>query len=145
MEPVGGPDAKKARWSPTFPQQNSSSNANSNRDAYANYGYGPQASISQSGYASSPIAPSPLYSTPSLSINTQAGGSMNPQMSPNTANFPQQQQPSPNGSSPYGFGSYNMLGMGMPGMNIMGGFAYNGQMGGFPQVRALSSGFLQPF
>ncbi|KAJ3881895.1 hypothetical protein F5051DRAFT_75580 [Lentinula edodes] len=135
MEPVGGPDAKKARWSPTFPQQNSSSNANSNRDAYANYGYGPQASISQSGYASSPIAPSPLYSTPSLSINTQAGGSMNPQMSPNTANFPQQQQPSPNGSSPYGFGSYNMLGMGMPGMNMMGGFAYNGQMGGFPQQR----------
>ncbi|KAJ3983818.1 hypothetical protein F5890DRAFT_1597026 [Lentinula detonsa] len=136
MEPVGGPDAKKARWSPTFPQQNPSSNANSNRDAFANYGYGPQASISQSGYASSPITTSPLYSTPSLTINTQANGSpMNPQMSPNTANFPQQQQPSPNGSSPYGFGSYNMLGMGMPGMNMMAGFPYNGQMGGFPQQR----------
>ncbi|KAJ3772616.1 hypothetical protein FB446DRAFT_41278 [Lentinula raphanica] len=136
MEPVGGPDAKKARWSPTFPQQNASSNPNNNRDAFANYGYGPQASISQSGYASSPITASPLYSTPSLTINTQANGSpMNPQMSPNTANFPQQQQPSPNGSSPYGFGSYNMLGMGMPGMNMMGGFPYNGQMGGFPQQR----------
>ncbi|KAF5338315.1 hypothetical protein D9757_006838 [Collybiopsis confluens] len=133
MDPVGGPDAKKARWSPTFPQQNSSS---SNRDAFANYGYGPQASISQSGYASSPIANSPLYSTPSLSINTQTNGSqMNPQMSPNTATFPQQQQPSPNGSTPYGFGSYNMVGMGMPGMNMMGGFPYNGQMGAFPQQR----------
>jgi RNA recognition motif-containing protein len=131
MDPVGGPDAKKARWSPTF-QQNSSSNVPSNRDAFANYGYGPQASIAQSGYASS----SPLYSTPSLSINTQTNGSpMNPQMSPNTATFPQQQQPSPNGSTPYGFGSYNMLGMGMPGMNMMGGFPYNNQMGGFPQQR----------
>jgi RNA recognition motif-containing protein len=136
MDPVGGPDAKKARWSPTFPQQNSGSNSASNRDAFANYGYGPQASIAQSGYGSSPIGNSPLYSTPSLSINTQTNGSpMNPQMSPNTANFPQQGQPSPNGSTPYGFGQYNMVGMGMPGMNMMGGFAYNGQMGGFNQQR----------
>jgi RNA recognition motif-containing protein len=140
MDPVGGPDAKKARWSPTFPQQNAvNSTAASSRDAFANYGYGPQASISQSGYASSPLTGSPLYSTPSLTINTQTNGSpMNPQMSPNTANFSQQQQPSPNGSTPYGFGSYNMLGMGMPGMNMnmMGGFpGYNGQMGGFAQQR----------
>lgn len=143
MDPVGGPDAKKARWSPTFPQQNAQTSnvAASNRDAFANYGYGPQASISQSGYASSPLTSSPLYSTPSLSINTQTNGSpMNPQMSPNTANFPQQQQPSPNGSTPYGFGSYNMLGMGMPGMNMMGGFpGYNGQMGGFAQVSGFFS------
>ena len=142
MEAVGGPDAKKARWSPTSFGSNALnglSNSAATRDAFANYGYGPQASISQCGYNnSSPsngFGGSPLYATPSLSINTNTNGNgMASQMSPNTASFPQQQQPSPNGNTPYGFGSYNMVGMGMPGMNMMGGFPYNGQMGGFPQV-----------
>ncbi|KAK7472188.1 hypothetical protein VKT23_000310 [Stygiomarasmius scandens] len=144
MDSVGGPDAKKARWSPTFPQNSSPPNSAS-RDVYANYGYGPQASINQTGFNTSPsnsgFNSSPLYSTPSLSINTQSNGSpMGSQMSPNTAaSFQQQQQqpaPSPSGTPAYGgFGSYNMLGMGIPGMNMMGGFPYNGQMANFSQQR----------
>jgi len=150
MEPVGGPDAKKARWSPTssFPGPNSAGSAttSSPRDAFANYGYGPQASIAQSGFNNSPtsaggFAGNPLYSTPSLSINTQTNGNgMSSQMSPNTAaafaqqqQQQQQQQASPNGSAYGGFGAYNMLGMGIPGMNMLGGFPYNGQMPNFSQ------------
>jgi hypothetical protein len=47
----------------------------------------------------------------------------------------QQQQPSPNGAG-YGFGAnaYNMLGMGLPGINMLNGFPYNGQMPNFGQV-----------
>lgn len=78
MDPTGGPDSKKARWSPS-------------EDAFANYGYGPQAQ---------------LYSTPSLSINTQANGVPPPQMSPG--------QPSPVN----GYPGYNM-------MPMMGMFPYN--------------------
>jgi hypothetical protein len=85
MDSVGGPDAKKARWSPTSfngtTPSNSLSAANSgasvsNRDVFANYGYGPQASISQAFQPnSSPaFAHSALYSTPSLSINTAVNG-----------------------------------------------------------------------
>lgn len=145
MDTVGGPDAKKARWSPTFPQNSSPPNSASQRDVYANYGYGPQASINQTGFNTSPsnsgFNGSPLYSTPSLSINTQTNGSaMGSQMSPNTAaSFQQQQQqpaPSPSGTPAYGgFGSYNMIGMGIPGMNMIGGFPYTGQMANFSQQR----------
>ncbi|KAJ7072980.1 RNA-binding protein Nrd1 [Mycena amicta] len=102
MDPAGGPDSKKARWSPT--------SGSSPRDAYANYGYGQPQQQSQ-----------PLYSTPpQLSINTNANGG---QMSPNTlASFQQQQQQqqqaqqqaqSPVAGSPYAqFNPYNMLAMG---------------------------------
>ncbi|THU90673.1 hypothetical protein K435DRAFT_675719 [Dendrothele bispora CBS 962.96] len=145
MDSVGGPDAKKARWSPTYNQNsNSPPNSASQRDVYANYGYGPQASINQTGFNTSPsnsgFNSSPLYSTPSLSINTQTNGSpMGSQMSPNTASASFQQQqpaPSPSGTPAYGgFGQYNMLGMGIPGMNVIGGFPYNGQMANFSQQR----------
>jgi RNA recognition motif-containing protein len=127
MEAVGGPDAKKARWSPTFPGQGSP-NPSSPRDAFANYGYGPQATISQQP----PFPTSPLYSTaPPLTINTQTngGGQMNPQPSPINAAF-SQQQPSPNGSGYGGFPGYNMMGMGMPAM-----FNYGAQLANFGQQR----------
>ena len=148
MEPVGGPDAKKARWSPnsTFSNQNTANAAASTRDAFANYGYGPQASINQpfntNGAAAGAFGGSPLYSTPSLSINTQANGAtMGAQLSPNTAaaafavqQQQQAQQPSPNGNGYAGFGGYNMLGMGLPAMNMLGSFPYNAQMANFNQV-----------
>lgn len=176
MDPVGGPEAKKARWSPTssFPSQNGGNNANSSsnnppRDAFANYGYGPQASIAQSGFNNSSsngaggFAGSPLYSTPSLSINTQSnGGGMASQISPNAAAaavFAQQQQQqqqqvqqqqqaqaqqqSQNGYA--GFGGYNMLGMGMPGMNMLGGFPYNNQMANFAQVTSCPNSSAPPY
>ncbi|KAJ2918524.1 hypothetical protein MD484_g1869, partial [Candolleomyces efflorescens] len=143
MEPVGGPDAKKARWSPnsTFSNQANGNAAANARDAFANYGYGPQASINQpfnaNGTSGGAFAGSPLYSTPALTINTQNNGAMGSQLSPNTAAaafaVQQQQQqstqqPSPNGNGYAGFGGYNMLGMGLPGMNMLGSFPYNGQM-----------------
>ncbi|TEB37621.1 hypothetical protein FA13DRAFT_1882227 [Coprinellus micaceus] len=153
MEPVGGPDAKKARWSPnsTFSNQNPANAAATTRDAFANYGYGPQASINQpfntSGAAAGAFGGSPLYSTPSLSINTQANGAaMGAQLSPNTAaaafavqqqqQQQQAQQPSPNGNGYAGFGGYNMLGMGLPAMNMLGSFPYNAQMANFNQAAA---------
>ena len=147
MDSVGGPDAKKARWSPTsFGSNglNGLSNNNAARDAFANYGYGPQASISQAGYAnsspSSGFSGSPLYTTPSLSINTSTGSGMQSQMSPNTAGpfTPQTQQTpaSANGGSYGGFGGYNMLAMGMSPMGVLNGFPYTNQMGSFSQVSA---------
>jgi hypothetical protein len=161
MDTVGGPDPKKARWSPpsNFANQNGASGANPNRDAFANYGYGPNASINQpfngAGANGGAFAGSPLYSTPSLSVNTQANGAgMTSQLSPNTAaaafavqqqqqqQQAQQQQGAANGAAGYGgFGGYNMLGMGLPGMNMLGSFPYNGQMANFGQVRIL----FQPF
>jgi len=149
MDPLNGPDAKKARWSPTsFPASGNtngmSPNSTSQRDAFANYGYGPQASINQTGFNASPSSTfngSPLYSTPNLSINTQANGNaLSSQLSPNGANAftqqQQQQQQQQNGSAYGGFGGYNILGMGFPSMNMLGGFPYNGgQMGNFGQVR----------
>jgi hypothetical protein len=164
MDAVGGPDAKKARWSPTsaYATQNNGSalSNNSSRDAFANYGYGPQASIAQPFNAApgptangGGFASSPLYSTPSLSINTPTNGVMNPQqLSPNTvaalqmqqqqqnqAQAQQQQaQGSPNGNY-NAFNAYSMLGMGMPGMGMLGAFPYNGQMGNFGQVRLHSA------
>ena len=152
MDSVGGPDAKKARWSPTSLVSSNGMNGLNNgaaaRDAFANYGYGPQASIAQSGYnnpsPSNAFAASHLYSTPSLSINTATNvATMSSQMSPNTAGpyTPQSTQPpaSANGAVGYaGFGGYNMLGMGIPGMNVLNGFPYNGQVGNFNQVRLQS-------
>ncbi|KAI0359526.1 hypothetical protein OH77DRAFT_1434665 [Trametes cingulata] len=174
MDTVGGPDAKKARWSPTSFGPNNGANglpANpsaANRDAFANYGYGPQAALAQHNghFNSSPPSSQfanmnagmgaagngALYSTPTLSVNTAvaANGGMPGQMSPNTAGpyTPQQTQPgqqqgqqgqpqsavTPNSANPYGgFGGYNMLGMGLPQMGVLGGFAYNGQMANFAQ------------
>jgi RNA recognition motif-containing protein len=142
MDATGGPDAKKARWSPTsFGNGNGNSN---NRDAFANYGYGPQANMSQGGFSNgSPnggFGGNALYSTPTLSINTATNGNGMPgQLSPNPASaFAQQIQTpvSATGPNPYlGFG-YNMLGMGLPGMGVlgmggMGGFPYGAQMGNF--------------
>ncbi len=174
MEPIGGPDAKKARWSPSSSYAaQSTSNNNNPRDAFVNYGYGPQASISQAAFNTAPGGPttngaagfanSPLYSTPSLSVNTQSNGGMGmgSQMSPNTAAAAfavqqqqqqqqqhhqhqqaqaqqQQVQGSPNGNySP--FNAYNMLGMGMPSMGMLSPFTYNNQMGNFAQVSLLLS------
>jgi len=141
MDTVGGPDAKKARWSPTFNASTSSAaTPTTTRDAFANYGYGPHAQINQPFQASSPAFSNPLYSTPNLTINTSVNGvGMNPQMSPaNPTAFAQQQQQQqtqqPNGMAPYaGFG-YSMLGMGLPGMNMLGGFPYGAQAGNFGQV-----------
>ncbi|KAF8435168.1 hypothetical protein L210DRAFT_3552066 [Boletus edulis BED1] len=153
MDAVGGPDAKKARWSPTSFNGTPSSNglstpANSgtnasNRDAFANYGYGPHASISQSfqPHSSPAFTPNALYSTPSLSINTAVNGQgmqMGAQMSPHTgAAFAQQQQHAgqANGGNPYSAGAfgYGMLGMGLPSVGMLGGFPYSGQSGNFGQ------------
>ena len=148
MDSVGGPDAKKARWSPTsFVGANGTIGlagaGTAVRDSFANYGYGPQASISQAGYSNSTpsngFSGSPLYTTPSLSINTSTNANGMPsQMSPNTAGpfTPQTQQTpaSANGGASYGgFGGYNML-MGMPGMGVLNGFPYSSQMGNFSQV-----------
>ena len=151
MDSVGGPDAKKARWSPTSfngATSNSGTNA-SNRDAFANYGYGPQASISQSFQPASPaFTHNALYSTPSLSINTAVNGQgmqMGAQMSPHMgAGFAQQQQQAgqqgqANGGSPYSAGAfgYGMLGMGLPSVGMLSAFPYSSQSGNFGQVRMI--------
>ncbi|KAG5643193.1 hypothetical protein DXG03_001352 [Asterophora parasitica] len=158
IDPVGGPDAKKARWSPSsFAGQNAAQNgvASSPRDVFANYGYGPQASHTQNAFSNSPSAAfpsSPLYSSPSLSINTQTSTNGLPsQLSPNTAaaafavqqqqqqnlqqqvQQQQQGQPSQNGNGYGQFAGYNVLGMGIPGVNVLNGFPYNQQMGQFGQ------------
>jgi hypothetical protein len=141
----GGPDAKKARWSP-----NSSATTNT-RDAFANYGYGPQSSMSQNGlFNNSPPTPSfgsnALYSTPSIGVGASPHLSA-PQLSPNlaTAAFAQQQaaavqqqqgqnqQQNGNGYGNFS-GGYNMLGMGLPSMGMLGGFPY--AAGNFNQVCA---------
>jgi hypothetical protein len=145
MDPAGGPDAKKARWSPnsSFPS-NGNTAVTPTRDAFANYGYGPQANMSQNGFNGSPSSPggfagSPLYSTPPLGNASLNGNGIATQMSPNSAAAfaQQQQQANANGNAYGGFGGYNMLGMGIPGMNILGGFPYNGQMANFAQASPL--------
>ncbi|THH23055.1 hypothetical protein EUX98_g8122 [Antrodiella citrinella] len=151
MDSVGGPDAKKARWSPTsFAANGLSNNPNGGaRDAFANYGYGPQATIAQqnaNAFANGQqqgqnFNANALYSTPSLSINTNTSGNgMQSQMSPNTAGpyTPQSQQASANAAAAAGYGNfagYSMLGMGIPAMNVLSGFPYNAQMGNFNQQR----------
>ena len=148
MESVGGPDAKKARWSPTSFSNgvNGLSNGNAARDAFANYGYGPQGGM-QSAFSNSPptnaFPGNPLYATPSLSINTATGASgMASQMSPNTLGpfTPQTTQTptSANAAAYSNFGAYNMLNMGIPNMSVLNGFAYTNQMNQFAQVRVFS-------
>ncbi|ETW74682.1 hypothetical protein HETIRDRAFT_430967 [Heterobasidion irregulare TC 32-1] len=139
MDTVGGPDAKKARWSPTSFTSNGANGLSATREAFPNYGYGPQANISQ-GYNGSPpasFAANALYST---SLNTPTNGNgMSQQMSPNTAiAFAQQQQQhqqqqQQNGGGYGGFNGYNMLGIGLPAMLGVGGFPYNNQVGNFTQ------------
>ena len=139
MDTAGGPDPKKARWSPNSFGATNGGNGGNTRDAFANYGYGPQSSLSQGQFNGTPSNGfgGALYSTPSLTINTNTGNTGMPsQLSPNPGtSFAQQAQTpiSANANSPYlGFG-YNMLGMGLPGMNVlgtMGGFPYN-QMNNF--------------
>lgn len=175
MDSVGGPDAKKARWSPTSLNgttgalsAHSSGSANtttstaaaaaSTRDAFANYGYGPQASINQPAAfqpSSSPaFTPTQLYSTPSLSINTAVGMNGQVQMSPHpmtSAGFAQQQQQQHHHhqqqlhqqhqqhqqqgmQGQVGQFGYGMLGMGLP-SGMLGGFGYTSPSGAFAQVR----------
>jgi hypothetical protein len=146
MDAVGGPETKKARWSPTSLNNSnglSPGNTSATRDVFANYGYGPQANISQSAFNNSPpsagFGGNPLYSTPSIGVSNSPNNGMAAQLSPNTAaafaQHQQQQQASGNGNAyGAGFAGYNMLGMGLPGMNMLGAFPYNGQMGNFGQV-----------
>ncbi|KAI5988220.1 hypothetical protein EDD15DRAFT_2464174 [Pisolithus albus] len=157
MDTVGGPDAKKARWSPpsytgtagttgglssTTTGGTANSGSASTRDPFINYGYGPQASINQPGFqpAGSPsFSSNALYSTPSLSINTGVGmnGHGQVQMSPHpmtSSGFAQQQQQQQGGGQGQGgqFG-YGMLGMGLPSVGMLGGFGYSNHSGNFGQ------------
>ena len=161
MDTIGGPDAKKARWSP-----NSFGTPTVNglvaRDAFANYGYGSQASIPQGFSNGSPPSAfaGPLYST---SVNTPTA-TIPGQISPSTANAfaqqqhqaqqqaqqqqqqqqqqqaqqqqAQQQQQQLNGSAGYGFNGYGMLGMGLPSVGMLGGFPYGNQVASFGGVCA---------
>jgi hypothetical protein len=163
MDPAGGPDAKKPRWSPAaaFPGPNAANSASTpTRDAFANYGYGPQASISQNGFNGSPSGGfngSPLYSTPTLGINTNVNGNgLASQLSPSAAAaaFAQQQQQqqqqaqaqaNANGNAYGAFGAYSMLGMGIPGMNMLGGFPYGNQMANFAHVNLFLTVSLSSF
>ncbi|THH19698.1 hypothetical protein EW146_g1540 [Bondarzewia mesenterica] len=155
MDTVGGPDAKKARWSPTSFATNganglASGAVSASREAFQNYGYGPQANISQGFNGSPPSATfsgNPLYST---SLNTPTNGNgMSQQMSPNSAaafaQQQQQQQQQVNGGGAYGgFNGYNMLGMGLPAMLGVSGFPYSNQVGGFAQLADMTTqGFNQ--
>ncbi|KAG6334793.1 hypothetical protein ID866_4300, partial [Astraeus odoratus] len=160
MDTVGGPDAKKARWSPTSfngttgttgalaanATGGTTTSANTSaRDAFANYGYGPQASINQPAFqqTSSPaFTTAALYSTPSLSINTAVGmnGHGQVQMSPHPmtnggfAQQQQQQQQQAAGQGQAGQFGYGMLGMGLPSVGMLGGFGYTSQSGNFGQA-----------
>ncbi|KAL0568537.1 hypothetical protein V5O48_013444 [Marasmius crinis-equi] len=141
MDTPGGPaETKKARWSPTSSTGNPASTSPSatsaaQRDAFANYGYGPQASINQPQYSAAPT--SPLYSTPQgLSVNVSGGQASPGQLSPGGT---QTGQTSPGAANGWGYNQAAMLGMGMPTMNgmnamnvgMLGGFGY----GGFNQQR----------
>jgi hypothetical protein len=160
IDTVGGPDAKKARWSPnsfSAPTANGLVTPTS-RDAFANYGYGSQAGIPQGFSNSSPPSAfaGALYST---SINTPTA-TMSGQISPSSANAfaqqqhqaqqqqqqqqqqqaqhqqqqQQQQQQQLNGNAGYGFGGYSMLGMGLPSVGMLGGFPYGAQVASFGGV-----------
>jgi len=154
MDTVGGPDAKKARWSPNSfgtPTVNGLVTPTP-RDAFANYGYGSQAGIPQGFSNGSPPSAfaGPLYST---SVNTPT--TIPGQISPSTANaFAQQQhqaqqqaqqqqqqqqqahqhQQQLNGNAGYGFNGYSMLGMGLPSVGMLGGFPYGNQVASFGGV-----------
>ncbi|KAH9036298.1 hypothetical protein EDB84DRAFT_1192145 [Lactarius hengduanensis] len=89
MDTVGGPDAKKARWSPNSfgaPTSNGLVTPTS-RDAFANCGYGSQAGIPQTFSNCSPAFR--LFRTPLFHSST---GNMAGQLSPSTANAFAQQQ-----------------------------------------------------
>jgi hypothetical protein len=162
MEMSGGPETKKARWSPnsfTSPSVPTNGNANG-RDLFANYGYGNQAAVNQAAAFGAPgtglnsnlglgATGQQLYSTPSLTVNTATNGvGMAGQMSPSSATSPfpgsmqqqQQQQQQMNGAQGNaggyaGFGGYNMngmLGMGLPSMGMLG-------VGGFPYSPQIGS------
>ena len=149
MDLSGAPETKKARWSPNL---NGASNANGQRDPFANYGYGSGAAVNQApSFQSGPVSASPfstgqLYSQPSLRLNTnQLGGGMGGQLSPNPSSAPpafaqgatgqQQQSPNLNGNgvngnayaaaaAAAGFGGYGMNGM--LNMNLQGMNMLNG-------------------
>lgn len=160
MDTVGGPDAKKARWSPN---SFGATTANglvtpTSRDAFANYGYGTQASIPQGFSNGSPPSAfaGALYST---SISTPTA-TMSGQISPSSANafaqqqhqaqqqqqqqqqqaqqqqVQQQQQQQLNGNAGYGFGGYGVLGMGLPSVGMLSGFPYGTQVASFGGVCA---------
>ncbi|KAF9262638.1 hypothetical protein L218DRAFT_1038923 [Marasmius fiardii PR-910] len=132
MDTTGGPETKKARWSPTSATANpaSSPSATSARDAFANYGYGPQASINQPQY-NAPT--SPLYSTPqTLSVNV-GGGQVSPgQLSPGGAT--QTGQTGAGASNGWGYNQAALMGMGMPSVNGMSGMNANGAQGAYSPV-----------
>lgn len=145
METVGGPDAKKARWSPNSFGPTNGLVTPAARDAFANYGYGSQAQVFSNGSPPSGFS-GPLYSTSINSPNATMAG----QISPSTANaFAQQQaqqqqqqqaqqqaqQQQLNGNAGYGFGGYSMLGMGLPSVGMLGGFPYGNQVASFAGVR----------
>ena len=158
MELSGGPESKKARWSPNAYASSATSvatNGNIRTDLFANYGYGNQAAVNQATAAAfgsaSHLNGNQLYSTPTLTVNTNTNGvSMASQMSPSSATsaftpqMPQTQQPGQvNGGGAAnvyggygGYGMNGMLGMGMPGMNMLGvgSFPYSPQIGSFQQV-----------
>ncbi|THH03072.1 hypothetical protein EW145_g6555 [Phellinidium pouzarii] len=174
MELSGGPESKKARWSPNS-FTNSPVTNGASRDLFANYGYGNQAAINQHSHSSSPgfsglngtsglgLGGSQLYSTPSLTVNTATNGAGMPSQISPTSPFPtiqqqqqhqqqqQNQQNSQNGSAAYGgFGGYGMNGMlGMGGMNGLGGMGMGGMgmlgVGGFPYTPQLGSFQQQSF
>ncbi|KAJ7165518.1 hypothetical protein C8R43DRAFT_878284 [Mycena crocata] len=151
MDASGGPDNKKARWSPTNASAGGAGAAGGNavtagpRDPYANYGYGPgaalnQPSAQQQAQAQAQQQAQQLYATPQLSINTGAVGGQQQQqlglgqggqLSPGTlagfqVGFCQQQAQSPvtGPGSPYSqFSPYNMLAFGYP----QGGSRWAGQ------------------
>ena len=159
MDALGGPETKKARWSPNS-FTNSPNTNGGNRDLFANYGYGSQAAINQPGFPSgglgmngtnglNGLGSNQLYSTPSLSVNTATNGlGMGSQISPSSATSPfatmqqQQQTGQPGQNGNYNFGGYGMNGMngmlgmgGMGSMGMLGGFPYSPQIGSFQQVR----------
>ena len=118
MDTAGGPDPKKARWSLNSFSMNNRGNGGNSRNAFANYGYRPQSSLSQDQFSGTPSNGfgGALYSTLSLTINTNTGGNtgLPSQFSPNpgVTSFTQQTQTpiSANTNFPYlGFGR-NMLG-----------------------------------
>ena len=103
---------------------NNGGNGGNSRDAPANYGYGPQSSLSQGQFNGTPSNGfgGTLYSTPSLTINTNTGGNTDlpSQLNPNTGvtSFAQQTQTpiSANANSLYLGSGYDMLGMGLSGI-----------------------------
>ena len=161
LELGGGPETKKARWSPSPATVNNANNNNNNgngrpTDLFANYGYGNNHHpFNGSGAANGHS----LYGAPSLTVNTSTNGmthglghglahghAMAPQMSPSSATSPfppsqqsvqhqqAQQAQHMNGGA---FGSGGMLNMGLP-MGNMGMMSVGG-MGGFPYSPQIGS------